>query len=119
LSRGTWRSLPAFGAVNKVARLQSLVEILPDGSPNTTTINPLVGFPYFPLRNVVAGRLRTRPEWRGSAGQRLNLDYIERVVGKLVKAHPDLIKSTLKVSLRGFPELRIWRQRSDRPVPNR
>jgi hypothetical protein len=95
-----------MSAAFMAARLQSLIEILPDGSPNTTTIAS------------VAARLRTRPEWRGSAEQRLNLDYIEKVVGKLVKAYPDLIKSKLKVSHRGFPELRIWRQRSDRPVPN-
>ena len=59
------------------ARLQSLVEILPDGSSTTTTIA------------IAAKRLRSRPEWHGSAGQRLNLDYIEKAVGKLVTAHPD------------------------------
>ncbi len=89
-----------ISATVKAARLQSLVEILPDGSPTTTTIA------------VVARGLRGRPEWHGSAGQRLNLDYIEKAVGKLVKAHPDLVTSKLKVSLRGFPELRIWRRQS-------
>jgi hypothetical protein len=95
------------GAVNKIARLQSLIEILPDGSPNTTTIA------------FAAGKLRTHPAWRGPLGQRLCLDYMEKTVGKLVKAHPDLIRSKLKVSHRGVLELRIWRQQSDRSVPNR
>jgi hypothetical protein len=84
-------------------RLQSLVEILPDGSPNTTTIAS------------VAGRLRTRPEWHGTAGQRINLDYIEKAVGKLIKAHPHLIRSKFKVNHRGVLELRIWRQQSLKP----
>ena len=86
----------------KAARLQSLVEILPDGASKTTTIAH------------AAQRLRERPEWHGLAGQRLNLDYIEKAVGKLVVAHPDLIASKHKVSLRGFPELRIWRRQSER-----
>jgi hypothetical protein len=47
-----------ISATVKAARLQSLVEILPDGSPTTTTIA------------IVARRLRGRPEWHGSAGQR-------------------------------------------------
>jgi hypothetical protein len=80
----------------KAARLQSLVEILPDGSPTTTTIA------------IASRRLRSRPEWHGSAGQRLNFDYIEKAVGKLVKAHPDLIRSKLKVSLRVCPETSGW-----------
>jgi hypothetical protein len=87
-----------IAATVKAARLQSLVEILPDGSSTTTTIA------------IVAQRLRGRPEWHGSAGQRLNLVYIEKAVGKLVKAHPDLIMSKLKVSHRGLLELRIWRR---------
>jgi hypothetical protein len=87
----------------KAARLQSLVEILPDGSPTTTTIAN------------VARRLRELPEWHGSAGQRINLDYIEKTIGKLVKAHPDLIISKPKVSHRGVLELRIWRQQSLKP----
>jgi hypothetical protein len=92
---------PEPGNANvKAARLRSLVEILPDGSPNTTTIA------------LVAKRLRELPEWHGSAGQRINLDYIEKAIGKLVKAHPDLVKSKLKVSHRGVLELRIWRKQS-------
>jgi hypothetical protein len=96
-----------ISATLTAARLQSLVEILPDGSPTTTSIGH------------AARKLRTHPAWRGPLGQRLGLDYMEKTIGKLVKAHPDLIKSKLKVSLRGVLELRIWRQRSDRPVPNR
>jgi hypothetical protein len=84
--------------VDKAARLQSFVEILPDGSPTTTTIT------------IVAKRLRSHPDWRGTAGQRLNLDYIQKAVGKLIKAHPDLIGSEFKVSPRGRLELRIWRR---------
>jgi hypothetical protein len=84
-------------------RLQSLVEILPDGLPNTTTIA------------LAAGKLRTHPAWRGSLGQRLCLDYMEKAVGKLVKAHPDLIGSKFKVRHRGILELRIWRQQSLKP----
>jgi hypothetical protein len=85
------------GAVN-IARLQSLVEILPDGSPNTTTIA------------FAARKLRMHPAWRGPLGQRLDLDYMEKTIGKLVKAHPNLVMSKLKVSHRGLSELRIWRQ---------
>ncbi len=88
------------GAVNKTARLQSLVEILPDGLPNTTTIA------------FAAKRLRMHPVWRGPFGQRLGLDYMEKTIGKLVKAHPGVIRSRLKVSHIGILELRIWRQRS-------
>jgi hypothetical protein len=95
----------------KAARLQSLVEILPDGSPTTTTIA------------TAARRLRARPEWHGPAGQRLNLYYIEKAVGKLVEANPDLVRSKFKVSHRGLSELRIWRRQlgpdspSDGAVP--
>jgi hypothetical protein len=89
----------------KAARLQSLVDILPDGSQNTTTVA------------IVAKRLCSRPEWHGSAGQRLNLNYIEKAVGKLVKAHPDLIRSKLKVSHRGLSELRIWRRQLEPDSP--
>jgi hypothetical protein len=85
------------------ARLQSLVQFLPDGSPTTTTVA------------IVAKRLRGLPEWHGSAGQRLNLNYVEKAVGKLVKAHPDLITSKLKASHRGLLELRIWRRQSLKP----
>jgi hypothetical protein len=85
------------GDVNKIARLQSLLEILPDGSPNTTTIA------------FAARKLRTHPAWRGPLAQRLGLDYMEKTIGKLVKAHPDLVKSKLKVSHIGLKELRIWR----------
>ena len=51
-----------ISATIKAVRLKSLVEILPDGSPTTTTIA------------IVARRLRSRAEWHGPAGQRLNLD---------------------------------------------
>jgi hypothetical protein len=85
-------------ATIKAARLQSLVEVLPDGSPNATTIA------------FAARKLRTHPAWRGPLGQRLDLDYMEKTIGKLVKAHPDLIISKLKVSHRGVLELRIWRR---------
>jgi len=88
-----------ISATIKAVRLKSLVEILPDGSPTTTTIS------------IVARRLRSRAEWHGPAGQRLNLEDVEQTVAKLVKAHPDLITSKLKASPRGFPELRIWRRK--------
>ena len=92
-----------MSATLMAARLQSLVEILPDGSPNTTTIAS------------VARRLRELREWHGSAGQRIDLDYIEKTIGKLLKAHPDLIISKLKVSHRGILELRIWQHQPGQP----
>jgi hypothetical protein len=92
-----------MSATIRAARLQSLVEVLPDGSPNTTMIA------------FAARKLRTHPAWRGPLGHRLGLDYIEKTIGKLVKAHPALIRSRLKVSHRGVLELRIWRQQSLKP----
>jgi hypothetical protein len=56
------------------------IKTLPDGSPTTTSIAN------------VGRRVRERPEWHGSAGQRINLDYIEKAVRKLVKAHPGAAK---------------------------
>jgi hypothetical protein len=91
-----------ISATVKAARLQSLVENLPDGSPTTS-----IGH--------AARKLRTHPAWRGPAGQPLNHDYMEKAVGKLVKAHPDLIMSKLKVNLRGLLELRIWRRQPRQP----
>jgi hypothetical protein len=87
------------GTVDHSGRLEALLAALPVPLAATTTIAR------------VAKRLRRHPAWRGPLGQLLDLYYLGKAIGRLVRAHPDLIGSHL-IELGGLQTSQIWRLRS-------
>jgi hypothetical protein len=89
------------GTVDHSGRLEALLAALPVPPAATTTIAR------------VAKRLRRHPAWRGPLGQLLDLYYLGKAIGRLVRAHPDLIGSHL-IELGGLQTSQIWRLK---PLP--